>query len=44
MPDVSANGMYNSAKQKGPIKTIPDVPGLAVWHVGHIVYISETDK
>lgn len=40
MPDVSANQMYYSASSSGPISTMPDIPGLAVWHNGHIgVYI-----
>ena len=40
MPDVSANQMYHSASVSGPIGTMPDIPGIAVWHKGHIgVYI-----
>ena len=40
MPDISANEMYHSATASGPIDTIPETPGLAVWHDGHIgVYI-----
>lgn len=40
MPDYSANQMYYSASVSGPISTIPDTPGLAVWFDGHIgVYI-----
>lgn len=40
MPDVSADQMYQQASRKGPISTIPEVPGLAVWHTGHIgIYI-----
>ena len=40
MPDISANQMYYSASASGPISTMPDIPGLAVWHDGHIgVYI-----
>ena len=40
MPDIGANQMYYNAKESGPISTIPDIPGLAVWHEGHIgVYI-----
>lgn len=32
--------MYYSATESGPIDTMPDIPGLAVWHDGHIgVYI-----
>lgn len=40
MPDISANAMYENATEKGTIDTIPEVPGLAVWHKGHIgIYI-----
>ena len=40
MPDLGANQMYYSASVSGPIDTMPDTPGLAVWHDGHIgVYI-----
>lgn len=40
MKDVTADGMFNTAVEKGPISTMPDIPGIAVWHQGHIgVYI-----
>lgn len=40
MPDIGANQMYYSATESGTIDTMPDIPGLAVWHDGHIgVYI-----
>ncbi len=40
MQDVSANGMFQVATEKGTIDTIPEIPGLAVWHEGHIgIYI-----
>ena len=40
MPDLSANQFYYTAAESGPISTIPEIPGLAVWHDGHIgVYI-----
>lgn len=40
MPDVGANQMYYNAVESGTIDTIPDTPGIAVWHDGHIgVYI-----
>lgn len=40
MPDIGANTMYHNATTKGPISTIPETPGLAVWMDGHIgVYI-----
>ena len=40
MPDISADQMYYYATEKGSIDTIPEIPGLAVWHEGHIgIYI-----
>ena len=40
MPDIGANQMYYNARESGSISTMPDIPGLAVWHEGHIgVYI-----
>lgn len=40
MKDVTADSMFNAAVEKGPISTMPDIPGIAVWHQGHIgVYI-----
>lgn len=40
MKDVTANGMYAAASVKGPMSTMPEIPGLAVWQEGHIgVYI-----
>ena len=40
MQDVTADGMFSAATEKGTIETMPDIPGLAVWHQGHIgVYI-----
>lgn len=40
MPDIGANAMCQNATVKGPISTMPDIPGLAVWMEGHIgVYI-----
>lgn len=42
MPDLGANQMYYSASVSGTIDTMPDIPGLAVWHDGHIgVYIGD---
>ena len=39
-PDKSANGMYKLCKKNGPIKSIPDIPGIVVWKSGHIgVYV-----
>ena len=42
MPDLGANQMFYSASVSGPIDTMPDTPGLAVWQNGHIgVYIGD---
>ncbi|MBQ3076872.1 MAG: hypothetical protein IJC43_03340 [Clostridia bacterium] len=42
MPDVGANQMFRAATVSGPIETIPNLPGLAVWMDGHIgVYIGD---
>lgn len=38
--DMSANGMRSRCKIKGPISTLPEVPGLLVFKTGHIgVYV-----
>jgi len=38
--DKSANGMYQAAKIKGSIETMPELPGTLVWKDGHIgVYL-----
>ena len=40
MQDLSADGMYEAATEKGSIDTIPEIPGLAVGHKGHIgIYV-----
>lgn len=42
MPDIGADTMYTNASEKGTIDTIPEIPGLAVWHEGHIgIYIGD---
>ena len=39
-PDINADQMYSRATDKGPISTIPEIPGLLVWQPGHIgIYI-----
>ena len=39
-PDVGANTLYNSSEESGPIESIPEIPGLGVWHKGHVgIYI-----
>ena len=40
MPDIGADAMYANATGRGTIDTIPEIPGLAVWHEGHIgIYV-----
>lgn len=40
MPDIGADSMYYNATVKGDMSSMPDTPGLAVWHEGHIgVYV-----
>ena len=40
--DLNANMMYNQAKEKGTIGTIPEIPGVCVYKSGHIgVYIGK---
>lgn len=41
-PDINTDTMYETAKEKGEIGTIPEIKGLAVWQKGHIgVYIGD---
>lgn len=38
--DKSADGWYSEAKERGLIKTMPDIAGILVHHTGHIgIYI-----
>ena len=40
MPDIGADTMFENAVEKGTIDTLPEIPGLALWHSGHIgIYI-----
>ena len=40
MPDIDADQIYDTAVEKGPISTIPEIPGLLVWMEGHVgIYI-----
>lgn len=40
--DVTADMMYDRAKVKGKISTIPEVPGICLWFKGHIgIYIGK---
>lgn len=42
MADVGADQMYENATEKGSIDSMPEIPGLAVWHTGHIgIYIGD---
>ena len=42
MPDIGADTMYENATEKGTIDTLPETPGLALWHEGHIgIYIGD---
>ena len=42
MPDIGADTMFNNATEKGTIDTLPEIPGLALWHSGHIgIYIGD---
>lgn len=42
IPALTADGMYLLALEKGPIDTLPEIPGLAVWREGHIgIYIGD---
>ncbi len=39
-PDVGADQLYNAATVKGPISTMPEIPGLIVHATGHVgIYI-----
>lgn len=40
MPDIGADTMFENVAEKGAIDTLPEIPGLALWHSGHIgIYI-----
>ena len=42
MPDIGADTMFNNANEKGTIDTLPEIPGLTLWHSGHIgIYIGD---
>ena len=42
MPDIGADTMFENAAEKGTIDTLPEIPGLALWHSGHIgIYIGD---
>lgn len=38
--DMNQEGAYSRAKEKGPLNTIPEIPGLILWMKGHAgIYI-----
>lgn len=40
IPDIGADTMFENATEKGTIDMLPETPGLALWHEGHIgIYI-----
>lgn len=40
--DVSADGMFDLAKEKGPIETLPELLGICLWKQGHIgIYVGD---
>ena len=40
--DVGADGMFEKAKEKGTISSMPKIPGIAVWQKGHIgIYVGD---
>lgn len=42
MPDVGADQIYANATEKGPISTIPEIPGLILHADGHVgIYIGD---
>lgn len=41
-PDQNCEGMFALAKEKGPIATIPEIPGVIVYQKGHVgVYLGK---
>lgn len=40
--DRSTNMLYNAAKEKGSISSMPDIPGIVVYQTGHVgVYVGD---
>lgn len=40
--DLKANELYEAADVKGTLDTIPETPGLGVWHDGHVgIYVGD---
>ena len=34
--DLSVDGMYQFSQENGEISSLPEIPGLIVWHKGHV--------
>lgn len=34
--DRNSTAFFSESKEKGPISTIPDIPGIGVWRQGHV--------
>jgi hypothetical protein len=44
VPDLGANSLHGAATVKGPMSTMPDMPGIGVWHDGHVgVYVGNNE-
>lgn len=42
VPDLGANSLHDTATVKGSMDTMPDTPGLGVWHDGHVgIYVGD---
>lgn len=42
MPDIGTDDLYEAASEKGPIDTIPEIPGVIVYAEGHVgIYIGD---
>lgn len=42
MPDLSANSAIDWCTERGPIDTMPEIPGLLLWQEGHVgIYIGD---
>jgi hypothetical protein len=44
VPDLGANSLYSTATVNGSMDTMPDTPGLGVWHDGHVgIYVGNDE-
>ena len=42
MPDIGTEQLFAAATEKGPVKSIPEIPGLIVYGPGHVgVYVGD---